>query len=197
MVVRNHESTYVKCMWFAVVTANCLWGFAIILDIGMMIVSIMAYTGAQSSDDRPTIKHTFITFPPAGQHIQRLEIALVRLGWQKQWLLISLGANTSSLLQPSAGLIANPAFLIMISLPSIHVGDKHIRSRAQRLRRRFWQPLLWHIACLGGWATSVALQARYVPVLGTGKLPECVEYGDELSQCGMVSASWALAMVYW
>lgn len=56
-----------------------LWAsiFIIMLDIGMMVVAIMAYTGAQSADDSATIQDTYITFPDAGDNIQRLEIALV------------------------------------------------------------------------------------------------------------------------
>lgn len=51
--------------------------FTIILDIGMLIVAIMAYTGAQSYDDSAIIRETYITFPTNAHHIQRLEIALV------------------------------------------------------------------------------------------------------------------------
>ena len=47
------------------------------LDIGMMIISILAYNGAQSDDSREILKRTLITFPPVGYHIQRTEIALV------------------------------------------------------------------------------------------------------------------------
>ena len=49
------------------------------LDIGMFIISIMAYKGAQSDDSREILRRTFITFSPAGHHIQRTEIALVNL----------------------------------------------------------------------------------------------------------------------
>ncbi|RYP19909.1 hypothetical protein DL765_003057 [Monosporascus sp. GIB2] len=49
----------------------------VVLDIRMLVVAVMAYTGAQSSDDGKAIKETFITFPRAGHHIQRTEIALV------------------------------------------------------------------------------------------------------------------------
>lgn len=61
-------------------TLTYVWilGIVFIVDIGMMIVSIMAYTGAQSEDDRPIIKRTHITFPKYGHHIQRTEIAVVR-----------------------------------------------------------------------------------------------------------------------
>lgn len=51
--------------------------FLFLLDVGMLTVSIMAYTGAQGEDDSTIIKHTYITFPAAGDHIQRAEIALV------------------------------------------------------------------------------------------------------------------------
>lgn len=47
------------------------------LDIAMFIISIMAYKGAQSDDSRAVLKTTFTTFPAAGHHIQRTEIALV------------------------------------------------------------------------------------------------------------------------
>lgn len=51
--------------------------FTIMLDIGMMIVAILAYTGAHGEEDRPIIQQTKITFTTAGHHIQRAEIALV------------------------------------------------------------------------------------------------------------------------
>lgn len=82
--------------------------------------------------------------------------------------------------------------------------------RMSRLKRQLPRPdpsgikcialsllLPWHIACLAAWAACVALQAAYVPILGTRKLPECVRFGSELSQCGFVSAAWILAIVYW
>lgn len=56
-----------------------LYIFIFLVDIGMLTVSIMAYTGAQDEDDRYVIKHTWITFPAAGHHIQRAEIALVSI----------------------------------------------------------------------------------------------------------------------
>lgn len=57
--------------------------------------------------------------------------------------------------------------------------------------------LPWHAIALIGWALCAAFQTSYVPVLGTKMLPECEEYGDELTQCGMVTASWVMAWVYW
>jgi hypothetical protein len=51
--------------------------FAIILDIGMLIVAILAYIGAQTDQDSSIIRETHITFPSNAHHIQRLEIALV------------------------------------------------------------------------------------------------------------------------
>ncbi|RYP37250.1 hypothetical protein DL768_010888 [Monosporascus sp. mg162] len=46
------------------------------LDIRKPIVAVMAYTGAQSPDDRKVIKEAFITFATAGHHIQWTEITL-------------------------------------------------------------------------------------------------------------------------
>lgn len=65
-----------------------LWASVLIimLDIGMMVVAVMAYTGAQSSDDSAIIRDTYITFPGAGDHIQRLEIALVSTHTRSAWL---------------------------------------------------------------------------------------------------------------
>ncbi|POR37443.1 Uncharacterized protein TPAR_02371 [Tolypocladium paradoxum] len=154
--------------------ATYLWMFGILLDIGMMIVSILAYTGAQSNDDRAVIRRTYITFPMAGRHVQRTEIALASLG-----------------------VILNPT---LATFTMVHMS---------RLRRTLSRPdvsnikcitlfllLPWHIACLAGWLVCVAFQAAYVPILGTRKLPECVRFGSELSQCGFVSASWIIAMLY-
>jgi hypothetical protein len=53
------------------------WVALVVLDMSGMIVNIMAYTGAQSSDDRKVIKETFVTFPKRGDHVQRAMIALV------------------------------------------------------------------------------------------------------------------------
>jgi hypothetical protein len=55
------------------------WSALFLLDVTMMIISIMAYTGAASPDDRQIIIDTHITFPPAGHHIQRTEIAMVKI----------------------------------------------------------------------------------------------------------------------
>jgi hypothetical protein len=155
------------------ITPWSAWTYAVLLtlDIAAMIINILAYTGAQSQDDRPIIKNTFITFPPVGDHIQRLEIAL-----------------------PSLGLITHTTLAIMVPLKIGRLS----RNGARLSATRCWfalVPLPYHLLCLGAWIASVVLQAEYVPVLGAGKLPECVKFGDELSQCGMVTASWILSMV--
>lgn len=67
--------------------------------------------------------------------------------------------------------------------------------RAQRLIAFVYIP--WYCVNLIVWAVSVGFQSSYVPLLDSNILPECEEYGDELTQCGMVSGSWILAMIYW
>ncbi|RYO75702.1 hypothetical protein DL766_005438 [Monosporascus sp. MC13-8B] len=143
-----------------------LYILMVVLDIGMLIVAVMAYKGAQSSDDRKVIKETFITFPTAGHHIQRTEIALASLGIIAHPFLMTRYAMRDSL--SGAGM---KVFLLK------------------------W-PLPWHVVNLAAWAVLAAFQAPYVPLLGRDLLPECVYYGSELSQCGCVTASWIFAMLY-
>lgn len=61
--------------------------------------------------------------------------------------------------------------------------------------------LSWHGVCFVAWtvlATFVlaTFQADYVPLLGRKRLPECVKYGSELTQCGMVTATWIFATLF-
>lgn len=55
----------------------------------------------------------------------------------------------------------------------------------------------WHSIATAGWITCAYFQSTYVPMLGAGKLPECVETNNGLKQCKMVNASWILAIIYW
>lgn len=66
---------------------------------------------------------------------------------------------------------------------------------AQRLLVFVYFP--WYCVNLIVWAVCVGFQSSYVPLLDVNILPECELYGSELTQCGMVSGSWVLAMVYW
>ncbi|KFA78756.1 hypothetical protein S40288_10634 [Stachybotrys chartarum IBT 40288] len=150
------------------------WSALFLLDVTMMIISIMAYTGAASPDDRQIIIDTHITFSPAGHHIQRTEIAMASLG-----------------------IVANIASAVYGGVQIGYLRRGFGPEEARRARNRLLVfPGLWCAASLGAWATCVALQTAYVPILGTRRLPECVEFGDELTQCGMLTASWILAMVY-
>ena len=56
--------------------------------------------------------------------------------------------------------------------------------------------LPWHGVYFAAWAVLAAFQADYVPLLGRNRLPECVKYGSELTQCGMVTATWIFAIVF-
>lgn len=67
--------------------------------------------------------------------------------------------------------------------------------RAQHLLSFVYIP--WYCANLLVWAVCVGFQSSYVPLLDSNILPECEEYGDQLTQCGMVSGSWILAMLFW
>ncbi|KAH7324652.1 hypothetical protein B0I35DRAFT_475881 [Stachybotrys elegans] len=135
----------------------------------------MAYTGAQSEDDRAIIKETYITFPPAGHHIQRTEIALASLGIV---LHIVLPTYSSVRIEP---------------LRKVFSLSEAKKGRISLLK----YPVAYSLVATAAWAVCIAFQSDYVPILGTNKLPECVEFGDELSQCGMLTASWILAMIYW
>ncbi|RYP18236.1 hypothetical protein DL767_009877 [Monosporascus sp. MG133] len=138
----------------------------VVPDIGMLIVAVMAYTGAQGPDDREVIKETFITFPTAGHHIQRTEIAL-----------------------PSRGIIAHPFLMARYAMCS------GLSGTGMKVFLLKWR-LPWHVVNLAAWAVLAAFQAPYVPLLGRDLLSECVRYGSELSQCGCVTASWIFAMPY-
>ncbi|KAI1073922.1 hypothetical protein F5B20DRAFT_477812 [Whalleya microplaca] len=156
-------------------TAIWLYIFGILIDIGMLIVSVLAYTGAQGEDDRAVLKHTWITFSPAGHHIQRTEIAL-----------------------PSLGLIVHSC---LITIAAIHLSRMNRypfnqlsidQTRLSILKYSF----PWHALCLAVCIILIVFQSTYVPILGMRKLPECEKFGDELTQCGCVSATWIIAIVY-
>ncbi|KAI9152129.1 hypothetical protein HJFPF1_09354 [Paramyrothecium foliicola] len=149
------------------------WVLMIVLDISQMIVNIMAYTGAQSEEDRQVIKDTHITFPPAGHHVQRTMIALPSLGLIMHWVLPTL---------------------VSIWLAR-HMRDFTERTTKVTRRKILMVPIAYHVVCTAVWAVLIAFQSDYVPILGTDKLPECVEYGNELTQCPMLTACWVLAMV--
>lgn len=148
--------------------------FAIILDIGMLIVAILAYIGAQTDQDSSIIRETHITFPSNAHHIQRLEIAL-----------------------PAISLVVNIALdvLIIKRVGKLKRQDSlENRLAIERAMTFFFLP--WHSACLLTWAFCIGFQSSYVPMLDINILPECAEFGDELTQCGMVSATWILAIIY-
>ncbi|KAK7750951.1 hypothetical protein SLS62_007084 [Diatrype stigma] len=177
-----------------------------LLDVGTLIVSVMAYSGAHSEDDRPVIQRTYITFPAAGYRIQRAEIALVSAPSPLRSSLKSSSQNvafdghghteykqdstaaqlTQDEPQPSLGIIVHGTLMGAYAFLRGEAG------RARSFARKY--PLPWHTACVVAWAVLAAYQADYVPALGRGRLPECVKYGSELSQCGMVTASWVLAI---
>lgn len=145
-----------------------------LLDVGMMIVAIMAYTGAQSSEDSAVIRDTFVTFPDAGDHIQRLEIAL-----------------------PALSLVVTIALAVLLTMRMRRLGAEFNRANlvsAQRVVTFFYLP--WYSVNLLVWAVCVGFQSSYVPLLDVNILPECEIYGSRLMQCGMVSGTWILAMVF-
>ncbi|PHH63658.1 hypothetical protein CDD81_5639 [Ophiocordyceps australis] len=171
---RIHGPSHRGMLVRAARAASIAWVLALLLDIGMMIISIMAYTGATSQDDRPIIRRTRITFPQTGHHIQRLEIALAALG-----------------------LIVHPTLLALTFLRVGRLrrhGSHHNAVGARLVIACFMVP--WHLVCLAAWIVCVVLQSNYVPILGSRKLVECNRFGNELSQCGFVSASWIVAMIY-
>ena len=46
-------------------------------DMGMLIITILALTGAGSTDDREVVQEAVMDFPPAGRPVQTVMIALV------------------------------------------------------------------------------------------------------------------------
>lgn len=147
-----------------------------IMDITMMIVSIMAYTGAHTDEDRSVVKETFITFTRTGHIVQRAIIALA-----------------------AVGLVIHPtlAVVLMIRLGRIKHSDTYTPEKGTSLRRYFaWLLFPWLIVRIVAWAMCIAFQTPYVPVVFSTVLLECHHFGLELTQCGMVSTTWVTAMVY-
>lgn len=100
--------------------------------------------------------------------------------------------------KPSLSLVVTTtlAVLLMVRLRRLTTDfSRQNLLSAQRLLEFAYFP--WYCACLLVWAVCVGFQSSYVPLLDANILPECEEYGDELTQCGMVSGTWFLAMIYW
>jgi hypothetical protein len=53
-----------------------IFSVLIFFDIGMMVITIMAVTGAETADPRDVVQGAKIDFPPPGEQIQALEIGL-------------------------------------------------------------------------------------------------------------------------
>ncbi|KAJ4238426.1 hypothetical protein NW757_013054 [Fusarium falciforme] len=57
-----------------------IFSILIFFDIGMMVITIMAVTGAETADPRDVVQGAKIDFPPPGGQIQALEIGLAAFG---------------------------------------------------------------------------------------------------------------------
>ncbi|KAL1877997.1 hypothetical protein Daus18300_002351 [Diaporthe australafricana] len=152
-----------------------LQGLAIIyiamlcIDIGTLIVSILALTGSFSEDEDPIV----IKFPTLALHVQRLIVA---------WASISLVASITLALMTSLGMSAKA--------PS---GTKNEFAVARRRLLTYFGP--WTLASLAVWATCAGLQAQYYALDLESYIPTCRRYPD-LTQCWMVLATWILVLVY-
>lgn len=76
-----------------------------------------------------------------------------------------------------------------------HKYNDENRLGVQRVIMFFYLP--WHFVNLLAWAACVGFQSSYVPLVDYNILPECAEYGSDLTQCGMVTGSWIMALIYW
>lgn len=79
--VKMSEYTHVDTRPMVWVSRKIMTIFSILIffDIGMMVITIMAVTGAETADPRDIVQGAKIDFPPPGEEIQALEIGLVRL----------------------------------------------------------------------------------------------------------------------
>lgn len=147
-----------------------------IVDIAMMVVSIMAYTGAHTDNDRAVVKEIFITFTKTGHYVQRAIIALA-----------------------AVGIVIHPtlAVVLMRRLGRLKHSETFTPETATDLKRFFsWFLFPWMIVRIVAWAVCMGFQTPYVPVVYPKAILECHHFGLELTQCGMVSTTWVITMVY-
>ncbi|KAL2280971.1 hypothetical protein FJTKL_12109 [Diaporthe vaccinii] len=139
------------------------------IDIGTMIVSILALSGSYSEDEDPIV----IKFPTLALHVQRLIVA---------WASVSLVASITLALMTSLGI-------------SPKAPSRNEREFAVARRRLLTYFVPWALASLAVWATCAGLQARYYVLDRASYIPTCRRY-PELTQCWMVFATWILVLVY-
>ncbi|KAJ3530319.1 hypothetical protein NM208_g9378 [Fusarium decemcellulare] len=152
----------------------CIFITLMIVDIGMLVISILALIGAGSTDDRQVVQEAVIDFPSPGRHIQRAMVALAALG-----------------------LVSHPTIGVMLVIRVGRLRRAMSQENAQRLVTFFIFGLVpYLIICVAAWAVCFGFQTAYVPLIVPTALPECHYLGPELVQCGMISSTWVGAIVY-
>ncbi|KAL2673585.1 hypothetical protein Neosp_012027 [[Neocosmospora] mangrovei] len=151
-----------------------IFSILIFFDIGMMVITIMAVTGAETADPRDIVQGAKIDFPPPGKQIQALEIGLAAFGlfFHILFALIFLDrVKKAKQTMDYASGIRLTKFVLYIVLPFLVIE-------------------------VAGWAVCLGFQSLYAPVIKPRKLLACHYLGPDLVQCGMVSSSWVGAIVY-
>ncbi|KAF5008840.1 hypothetical protein FDECE_4864 [Fusarium decemcellulare] len=152
----------------------CIFITLMIVDIGMLVISILALIGAGSTDDRQVVQEAVIDFPSPGRHIQRAMVALAALG-----------------------LVSHPTIGVMLVIRVGRLRRAMSQENAQRLVKFFIFGLVpYLIICVAAWAVCLGFQTAYVPLIVPTALPECHYLGPELVQCGMISSTWIGAIIY-
>ncbi|KAG9252632.1 uncharacterized protein F5Z01DRAFT_221271 [Emericellopsis atlantica] len=146
---------------------------ALVLDLAMLAISVIAYTGAQSDGDRPALQKAYIRFTPPGNIIRPLVIALACLN-----------------------VVVHPTIGTMLLFRLGHATKNGTMEQIKRLQRFMLCVLPYFIILALAWTICVAFQATYVPIIDDAVLPSCHVWGWELTQCPMVSTTWIGGMIY-
>ncbi|KAF4461598.1 hypothetical protein FALBO_11593 [Fusarium albosuccineum] len=104
----------------------CIFITLMIVDIGMLAISILALIGAGSTDDRQVVQEAVIDFPSPGRHIQRAMVVLAALGLVSHptigvMLMIRVGRLRRAMSQENAQrLKAYVPLIVPTALPECH-----------------------------------------------------------------------------
>ncbi|EEU34718.1 uncharacterized protein NECHADRAFT_87002 [Fusarium vanettenii 77-13-4] len=135
-----------------------IFSILIFFDIGMMVTTIMAVTGAETADPRDIVQGAKIDFPPPGEQIQALEIGLAAFGlfFHILFALIFLGrVKKAKQTMDYASGTRLTEFVLYIVLPFLVIE-------------------------VAGWAVCLGFQSLYAPVIKPRKLLACHYLGPDL-----------------
>ncbi|KAJ4179811.1 hypothetical protein NW755_012207 [Fusarium falciforme] len=151
-----------------------VFSILIFFDIGMMVITIMAVTGAETADPRDVVQGAKTDFPPPGGQIQALEIGLAAFGLFFHILFA----------------------LIFLDRVKKAKQTMNYASGIRLTKFVFYVVLPFLVIEVVGWAVCLGFQSLYAPVIKPRKLLACHYLGPDLVQCGMVSSSWVGAIVF-